>query len=255
MLSAALAARLLHTRLHRHYRYLFAYALISVAQLSILLCLPHSRLTYRSTIYGIVWVVTEAVLVGVFVLMVVELYGQILERYPGIASLTRRLFSWAALVGIPLSLLTLLFDVGDASPSRLLSQFQLLQRGILTCLMLLVLVMVCFLTWYPMRLSRNTAWHAAIFFVYFLSKSGLILVLQLAGVDVQANVSSGLMAVSLGCMVCWLVALRPSGERAEVRVGQRWSEAECHRLLRQLEGLNSALSRVPGAATGSERTR
>ncbi|MCX6598411.1 MAG: hypothetical protein NTV70_18830 [Acidobacteria bacterium] len=255
VLSAALAGRLYRLHLHRQYRYLFAYALFSVLQLTVLLLLPHSRLPNRSTLYGLTWVVTEAILVGIFVLMVVELYGQILDSYPGIASLTRRIFSWTALIGIPLSLLTLLFDVGDSSPSRFLSQFQLLQRGILTCLMLLVFVMVCFLAWFPMRLNRNTAWHAAIFFCYFLSKSGLILVLQLAGVEVQASVSTGLMAMSLGCLVAWSLALTKQGEQVEIRVGQRWSEAECHRLLGQLEGLNSALSRVPGAAAGNERTR
>ncbi|MCX6592967.1 MAG: hypothetical protein NTZ56_15720 [Acidobacteria bacterium] len=255
MLSAALAGRLYRLQLHRQYRYLFAYALFSVFQLAVLMLLPHSGLKYRSTIYGWVWVVTEAVLVGVFVLMVADLYGQILEHYPGIASLTRRIFSRAALVGIPLSLLTLLLDVGDSSPSHLLSQFQLLQRGILTCLMFLVLVMVCFLAWFPMRLNRNTVWHAGIFFCYFLSKSGLILLLQMAGVQVQASVSSSLIAISLACLVAWLVALRPEGETAEVRVGPRWSEEESRRLLGQLEGLNAALSRVSQAGAGNERIR
>jgi hypothetical protein len=255
VLSAALAFRLYRLHLHRQYRYLFAYAVFSTLQLTVLLLLPHTRWTNRSTLYGWAWVVTEAILVGIFVMMVVELYGQILDRYPGLANLTRRTLSSTALVGIPLSLLTLLFDVGDASASRLLSQFQLLQRGILTCLMLLVFVMACFLAWFPMRLNRNTAWHAGIFFCYFLSKSGLILVLQMAGVQVQASVSSGLMAISLGCLGAWLLALSKQGEQAQVRVGQRWSEEESHRLLGQLEGLNSALSRVSGAAAGKERMR
>ena len=255
MLSAALAGRLYRLQLHRQYRYLFAYALFSVFQLTVLMLMPHTGLKYRSTIYGVVWVVTEAMLVGIFVLLVVDLYSQILERYPGIASLARRMFSWAALAGIPLSLLTLMLDVGDSSPSRLLSQFQLLQRGILTCLMFLVLVMVCFLAWFPMRLNRNTVLHATIFFCYFLSKSGLILLLQMAGVEVRAGVSSSLIAISLLCLVAWLLALRPEGEHAEVRVGTRWSEQESRRLLGQLEGLNAALSRVSQAGARDERIR
>lgn len=173
-----------------------------------------------------------------------ELYGQILSRFASLASFSRSVFRWTIGLALVGSVLTLIPDLGQASNSRWISDFLVIQRGVVTSLLLFIVLLLVLLLWYPIRISRNTFVHALVFSVYFFSKSGLIVIWQMLGISMERSASAALIALSIVCVAAWLVLLTKKGESVEVRVGHAWNQEESDRLIRQLETFNSTLTRV-----------
>lgn len=179
-----------------------------------------------------------------FVLLVLELYGQILSKFASLASFSKSVFRWTIGLALVGSAITLIPDLGQAASSRLVSNFLVIQRGVVTSLLLFIVLLLLLLLWYPIRISRNTFVHAAIFSVYFFVKSGLLVILQMLGISMYRSASTALIGLSILCVTAWLVLLTKKGETVEVRVGHSWNEEESERLVRQLESFNSTLTRV-----------
>src|SRR5512135_2604637 len=83
--SALTAARLFNNGLYRRYRIFFAYVLFRV---------PNGIwpffLDAKTNSYLLWWTITEAILWVFYVLLVLELYRLVLDKYHGIYSLGRR---------------------------------------------------------------------------------------------------------------------------------------------------------------------
>jgi hypothetical protein len=176
--------------------------------------------------------------------MTLELYGQVLSKFTSLATFSRLVFRWTIVLAIVGSAITLIPDLGQATGSKLLSDFLIIQRGVVTSLLFFILLLLGILLWYPIQLPRNTVVHAIVFSAYFFLKSGLIVVLQLLGVTIYRSVSAGLIALSIVCVTAWLLLLTRQGEAARVRVGLHWNRAESDRLIGQLEKANAMLAQV-----------
>ncbi len=57
-------------------------------------------------------------------------------------------------------------------------------------------------------------------------------------------ISDAMLMTSLVCLLVWMFALTPRGEKITTVVGHRWSPSEAKRLTGQLEAINARLARL-----------
>ncbi|MBI3684360.1 MAG: hypothetical protein HY235_28640 [Acidobacteria bacterium] len=200
------------------------------------------------TSYGWVFVATEPVLWFLYMLTILEAYSRVLARYPGIQLFSRWVLTGAlvlALAGAFVSLypeLSFYQDIQQKSP--LLQLTFIAERGVLSGLVFLILMMGAFLVWFPVALPRNVAVHSLVFSAYFLSKAFVLLVRNLSGRQVDRATSTAALTLGCVCLTAWILRLKPEGERETVVVGHRWNLTEENRLIGQLKSVNAALSRA-----------
>jgi len=235
--SALTAYKLYHTGLYRRYPVFFAYFLFRV---------PNVAATFavdaRSDTYAWFWILTEPVLWVFYVWMVVELARLILEQYAGLYTVFRWGMLASVIVAASISAASLIPRIKPESPQRstYLGLFLAGERGLDLSLAIFILVLLLFLSRYPITLSRNVRVHAVIYSVYFLINSSAVLVHTIFGVHQGEKVNLVFSFVSVGAMVAWLVLLSPAGE-AIPEAAKRVTEEHEQRLLAQLDSLNAIL--------------
>ncbi len=195
--------------------------------------------------YGVLWLVTEPFLALLYVLVVLELYTLVFQKYRGIASLGRWAVFAGLVLGIAIAALTLSADLSNPNEKfPLLRYFFVLQRGVTTSLLLFLLFLTVFLVWYPVPLSRNLIAHSVLFAVYFLCVTLAFLMRNLAGSNVAGVLNVGIALTTLACFVSWTAFLTRAGEQRSVSIGQHWNADDQQHVLDQLAAINSALLRT-----------
>lgn len=238
--SALVAAKLYRNGLWRKYRIFFGYFVFRV---------PNSAwpliFDYRSQAYFWLWLITEPVCLAFYVLLVAELYRLILERYRGLETMGRWAMYVATAVSVLISVLALLPRITPAMPqlSKYLGYEIALERGIDFSLVLFILLMVVFLSRFPIRLSRNAVVHATAFSLYFLTSTLGLLLHGLWGIKLSAEVNLFLSGASLVCVAGWLWLLNPASEKVQAHLPVIGPGDE-QRILLQLDTVNAALLRV-----------
>ncbi len=204
-------------------------------------------LNIKSPAYLKVWMLTEPFLWTFYILVVFELYRLVLEKYKGLYTLGR----WAMYVGIvvsaAISALSLILKIKPSAPQRsnLLGYFIVTERGIVLSLAIFILLILFFLSRYPVALSSNVRLHAILYSVYFLSNTFGLLMRGLFGLGLADEVDLLLMSATTGCVIAWLFLLNPAGEQAGDRLPRLSGEHE-RRLLTQLDAVNTALLKARG---------
>jgi hypothetical protein len=160
--------------------------------------------------------------------------------------MSRWVFAGAMTLALVVAFWTLSLEVNARARAHWtpLEQLTVLERGVLSTLVLLIVLMTAFLVWFPVRLPVNLGWHAMVFSLYFLSKSSLILYRNITGSAVDRSVSLAVMGLAGVCLSIWIIMLKPSGESASIVMGHRWDQAEERRLIAQLKDVNSALTKM-----------
>ena len=204
-------------------------------------------LAVSSPLYQQVWVLTEPLGLGFYILMVVELYRLVLEKYKGLFTLGRWALYVSLAISVSISAISLLPRIKPDMPQRSKVMFYMLaaERGIHTGLAIFIVLILCFLSLFPVRLSRNVRVHALVFSIFFLSHTFVALMRSLFGMHLADAVNTILMGITALSVVAWLALLRVAGEEsrgAEAPYGQ----AEESRLLMHLDSLNAALLRASG---------
>ncbi|HWQ55933.1 MAG TPA: hypothetical protein VN442_19750 [Bryobacteraceae bacterium] len=235
-----LCARLLHFRLHQRYRIFFLFLLFSSIRSGVLMALD-----VRSAAYMKIWIVTEPVRWILCILLVLELYSLILERHRGLYTAGRWAMS-AALVIALLSSTAILMYGSSGSSSPLFGFFMRTERALMFSLVVFLLLILWFLSRYPVVLSRNVLLHSAVYSVYFISTSLAILIRGMLGYEFAGSVNILLMATSAGCILIWCYFLTAAGEHESRKSRPAWVHGDEHRLLAQLDSLNATLLRVAG---------
>lgn len=234
--STLTVVKLLKTGLFRRYRVFFAYLIFQAACLLIALLLPAN-----SDWYFYLWVFTQLSWL-LYIGMVFELYGLILERHKGIYSLGRWAMYAGLIVSVTISALALLPRITPqmAQLSKFMEYALAGERGVDFSLAIFLLLMMFLLSWYAVPLSRNIVVHATIYTVFFLSSEmGLILKSVFGFKNIDA-LNTGLMAMSSACTLAWFFLLSRNGE--EVHIKQPWIGPEQEeRILYQLDALNATL--------------
>ena len=158
--SVLMVLNLYRTGLYRHYPIFFAFFIFRI---------PNSTwplfLDVSSDLYQKVWILTEAFEFGFYVLMVVELYKLVLEKYKGLYSLGR----WARTLAWRFRTQHLRHQPGASdktvcrSPSKVMFYVLATERGIQTALAILIILILGFLSFFPVKLSRNVRLHALVY--------------------------------------------------------------------------------------------
>ncbi|HUI77915.1 MAG TPA: hypothetical protein VLY24_08355 [Bryobacteraceae bacterium] len=179
------------------------------------------------------------------ILVVRELYTLVLERFKGLATLGR----WFQYVGLTISLvisgLLLLPQMrsGTLQRSPVLGFYYAIERGVDCALLVFLLLLLLWLSRYPVPLSRNLLIHSVVYSTLFLSGSVGLFARAFFGFDLSRPVSTFLVGVLAGCLLAWLICLNERGEEVRMSV-PRFGPEEEKRILNQLEALNSTLLRI-----------
>jgi NADH:ubiquinone oxidoreductase subunit K len=117
------------------------------------------------------------------------------------------------------------------------------ERGVDSSLAIFVLLILFFLSRYPVPLSRNVVVHSVVFSLFFLSNTLAVLLRSVFGLHVSGEISLFMMGISSACVVAWLVLLNAKGERMRVSTRQ-FGRGDEERILLQLDSLNDTLLRA-----------
>ena len=239
VLTLLLIARILLSRLETAYGWFLAFLFVSVAQSAAVLLAPNEE------IYGWIFVITQPVVWVLFILVVLELYSRVLQKHPGIATLGQWTVLGALPISIGVSILTLIPEL-SGSPGRypILFYYSVVERGLMSSLVVFLLLIAGFLVWFPVSLSRNAVLHAMVYAVYFLSATMALFVENLQGEGFKATVSTFLIGVTDVCLLVWIAFLNRQGEESLLVLRHYLPAQDEGRLLQQLESINAALNRA-----------
>jgi hypothetical protein len=238
--SALMVLKLYRTGLYRRYPIFFAFFIFRI---------PNSIwplfLELSSDLYQKVWVLTTLIALGFYVLMVVELYKLVLDKYKGLYSLGRWALYVSLATSVGISAISLLPRIKPSMPQSSKIMFYVLatERGIDTALAIFIILILCFLSFFPVKLSRNVRVHALVFSIFFLSNTFVLLMRSLFGHHLADVVNTSLLGITAASVVAWLTLLRAAGEdsrSAPVLYGQEHES----RLLAHLDALNAVLLRA-----------
>jgi hypothetical protein len=243
-LGCALTAfKLYRSGLYRRYPIFFTYFVFRIPLGALPLVLD-----IKSRAYHTAWLLTAPILWAFYILVVFELYRLVLEKYKGLYTLGR----WAMYVGIAvsaaISALSLMLKFKPSAPerSRFLPYFLAAERGIDLSLAIFILLILFFLSRYPVALSRNVRVHATLYSIYFLIGTFGGVMRGFFGVRLMDEVNLVFMSATTGCVIAWLCLLNPAGEQAGDKLPRLGGEHE-RRLLTQLDAVNAALLKARGA--------
>jgi hypothetical protein len=228
---------LFRSGLWRRYRYFCLYIAFEMLRVPTMLAIP-----FRSQLYGRLFFATQPIAWILFVLVVLELFQLVLRNHAGIATLGKKALTWSLVLSVVISGATLLIELQEIRPeSAFLVNFILLDRLVMSSLLVLLLCLIVFLTYFPVPLVRNIRVHASIFSAYFAVRTSVLFVVTLFGLETVRVVNIVGQMLAIACLLSWIFLLKPTGETVPVR--QRPSSEQEARLLAQLEALNETLLR------------
>ena len=239
--SVGTAYRLYMTGLYRRYPFFFLYFVIRI---------PNSIwplfIDIYSNTYLHLWVITEPIFDVLYVLMVLELYRLVLERYKGLYTVGRWAMYLFATISVAISALTLIPKIRPVTlqKSRILPYVVALDRGICLSLAIFLIFLLIFMTLFrSIKLSRNVRVHAIIYPIFFLSTTMAMLLRSLFGTRLGDQFNIAFSMISAGAVIAWLVLLSPAGEEAPSKVVRLGEDYES-RALTHLDALNATMLRV-----------
>jgi hypothetical protein len=237
--SLALVARLLQNGLYRVYRFFFAY-LAADAMETLLAVLFQTRLQWYANLY----LVGQTVKIILAVFLVLEVYQLALEHHPALAQFIRNSIVYVLAVAAGLAALGIALD-RYIPPGRsvIVHRFNTFERTMDICVLALLVLVVVFMTWFPVRLRRNGALYIGGIIIYFASRSAGLLLRNLAP-EFKRPIDHGILIAAILCLSVWLMALTREGEKITTVVGHRWQPAEATRLAAQLDAINARLLRL-----------
>lgn len=235
--AALLAGKLFFSGLWRSYPVFFWYFVFRV---------PNTVWTFLiknpSHAYEDIWIYTEPISWIFHVLVVVELCRLVLRRHRGIYSLLRWAMYGSVAVSVTISILTLLPKIKPRTSfnTRLLGLWMATERGIDFALAVLILLILLFLSRYPVRLNRNILVHATLYTIFFFGGALTMFLHTLFGSSATARTNLIFEFISAACIFAWVAFLNPKGEEVPASFPTISPRHEEH-ALRQLENLNATL--------------
>jgi hypothetical protein len=235
--------KLWRTGLYRRYRALASFLIfVCIAEFPQFFFFhnPHSALALT------VWLVQQPLTWFFSVWILLELYSLILEKHQGLTTLGRWVqyagFSVATLVSLLAMLPKLHGGTGHVGPFTEASYYAV-ERGVDCGMLVFLVVILVWISRYPVPLSRNLLAHTAIYSTIFLSNSVGFFSQVLFGYRTTTPVDLALTAIFAGCVLAWLVLLNPRGEEIRITLA-RFSPEQEERILQHLEALNKTMLKV-----------
>lgn len=249
VLFALLAIRLAVLGLWRSYPIFFCYVILRI---------PHGiwplLLDVHSNRYLHVWLYTEPVFYLFHILLVAELCRLILVGHPGIYTLMK----WAMIGGVTLAVaISVLSLLPHLSPKTALTSKAAMtefagQRGVDFGLGMFLLLMMAFMSRYPLRLGRNVLVHASIYTFFFFAQALGVFVHTIFGLARGEQLNLVMTIMSCGCLVAWLLLLSRRGEQVQAAF-PTYSAGREDQILEQLNALNASLTRAGKEVSATSR--
>ncbi len=239
--SGLLAIRLFSLRLALQYRFFVAFLLLSTIR-----SVAMWPLDPGSKIYMWIWKSTEPVLWILYTLVVLELCALIFKEYRGIQALGRWTVYGSLTASVFLSTVILTPTWRNSNePILSTERFLMVERGIDSALVFLLLLLLVFLILLPIPLSRNVVIHSVVYAVFFVTSSMAILIVNLIGyAQARGVVSACVQAIFLFCLVSWMTMLSRVGETKLAHFRKPLPVAYEQRLIEQLSHINATLLRA-----------
>jgi hypothetical protein len=234
LLAAVTTLKLLHNGLYRRYPCLFAY----VAFLIFYVAYPQF-LDQKSATYFWLWVYTLPVNLAFETLVVMELCRVAMEDHRGLATLGRWAIWAGILASVAISLASLAPRIASAASRRSANLLYLVgfSRGVNLCLACFLILMVLFVSGYPVRLRRNVVLNTTIFAVQFFCNTLAAILRTIFDMRIHPSVDTVMSGLGLISLVLWCFLLSPHGESRRNAPHFLSSTLE-QRLLAHLESLN-----------------
>jgi len=239
VVELALVARLLQNGLYRVYRFFFAYlATDAIGTLLGTLFQTHLHL------YGNIYFTVQSLKIVLAAFLVLEVYQLALDHHPALAQFTRNSISYVLALAAALAALGVALD-RYIPPGRsvIVHRFNTFERTMDIWVLALLVLVVVFMTWFPVRLRRNGALYIGGIIIYFASRSAGLLLRNLAP-EFRRPIDHAILIAAILCLSVWLIALTREGETITTVVGHRWQPAEATRLAAQLDAINARLLRL-----------
>lgn len=237
-LSGLAGLKLWRTGLHRRYPALLAFLLPNpVLSLGFLVSSVPTYVTYWKILQPFTWLFS--------VWVVLELYTVILERHKGLATFGRWMQYAGFAVSTLVSVVALLPQIrGGSNPADpVVVYYYAIERGVDCGMLVFLLVLMVWLTQYPIPLSRNVVIHSFAYTALFLSNSVGLFSQAFFGFELSRPVTLALTGVFGLCILTWLIFLNAKGEETRLTVMHFTPDQE-ERVLRQLETVNQALLKL-----------
>jgi len=209
-----------------------------------------SRLDYR-----LFWICSTSILWIFYLSVVYSLAKAVLAELPGILRFSRKLLIIVFPLAIFIALSTARSEywaTGGANfkdrTDRVLVVWYVLDRAISMSALLVLIVILAFILWFPVKMSRNLAILSIGFVVYFGSETGLDLLRTYSGRGVLQPYTIAILdtcgsLVLIFCFAYWIAFIDLKGQTVQVRLGHSWRPADQIKLIQQLESLDLALLR------------
>ena len=232
---AAVLTKVFRLGLQAKYRSFALYVVWELLRLLATLVIP-----YRSTFYAYFYLGTQPISWILLVLSILEIFQLVLRAHVGIATLGRKILTGSLIASTVISCLTLFVDLQTVSGmTAVLDTFAMLERLVLTSVLLLVLCLTMMLAYFPVPITPNVRLHTCIFTAYFFVKTLLAWARTIWGVGVLKTTNPIAQITMALCLLAWALWMSRAGEVAtSVR---RPSSDEEARLLSQLDAINQTL--------------
>jgi hypothetical protein len=241
-----LIARLLILRLHRVYTVFWVFVLwrLIAASIFVVEINVNWKLDYR-----IMWLIVELIDWCISLWMVYALLDAILANLPGILRFSRKLLNYTFAGAVLIAILSARPEhsaSGGTSASLLNSAVALgveIDRVVSTAAALVLVAVLSFVLWFPVRMPRNLALLSVGYLGFFCSNTLLLLTRGLWPAEYSGFPGTISILLMAACFAYWALCITPQGETVPVTIGHSWHLAKQDLLLRQLDAMNAALLR------------
>ncbi len=241
-----LVGHLFRLKLAHKYRFFLGYLVFDCIRSVVMWFYSPGSVAYRN-----LWRATEPVIWLLYVLVVLELCSLVFKDYRGIQALGRWIVYGSLAFSVLLSTITVLPTWMHSAEEPFSPQrYLMVERGIDSAIVVLLLLLLGFLVLFPIQLSRNVMIHSVLFAVFFTTNSMGILIVNLTSYRLGVSVSTILMGVTDLCLVGWLILMSRAGEEKIMAIRHPVPVDES-RLVAQLAEINATLMRA-GKQTSPE---
>jgi len=235
----ALLYRLIQCKLHRIYKSLFLYWLVQTIGGLVLLFAGRGTWLYLYIYWG-----AQTVNIFMSLYVVQDLFHIALAEHAAIATFGRRV----VLVAIGLAAVVALAGVTlDATIQRgqyaAIQRFWTFERSMNFVILIFLLLISILLLWFPIKVRRNIVVYIFGFLLFAAAHSLGLLIANLLPQGFTVLVSTILLALTLVCLLIWIIGIRPEGELESATPGYRRDPQAMRRLSRQLDAINATLAR------------
>jgi hypothetical protein len=231
--------RLMRGKIYRAYVPLFYYWMVQAVGTLALMASP--MLTYR---YLYIYWALQTVNVVMAVIVVQDFYRITFSEHPALASFARRGVLAIMLVAAVVALSSVPLDIAIL-PGQYpaIHRFATFERSMNFVILLFLLIVSALLLWFPIKVRRNIVVYISGFVLFTASRAFALLLSNLLPPQDTRLVSTILLALTLICLVIWIIGLQPEGELVTATPGYRRNPQAMQRLSRQLDAINTALAR------------